>query len=378
MKGRDHEISAYIKSVDAGKGHRVMQLLLKDKPILDIQENGTCRILDFDRLPFALRKENITFIDFIEWASNRTLSIGRSYAKEILNSLRLSQTNRFAVCKACRGLSLEDAYWIRQEGDDKTWKEVNLFHNPFALFVTEISLSGTNIRYTARAEERANIHTPELTTMGASAKGWIRQEGKLFLHKVGKYEIPADQILTALDIPHVHYRISTEEEISSYLSEERKEWIESVGEAVVNSELFTSEHMSLVTFEEFRLFCSYYGMNPYSEAEKMDREFYLKMQIADHILNNNDRHEQNWGFLMDNETGKLTGFCPLFDHDHAFVSYKDVMSQTAETQLTLRDAAVRAQKELWLNLDKLDVMERPQFLSAEQWDAVLVRKEQLS
>ena len=180
-----------------------MQLLLKDKPILDIQENGTCRILDFDRLPFALRKENITFIDFIEWASNRTLSIGRSYAKEILNSLRLSQTNRFAVCKACRGLSLEDAYWIRQEGDDKTWKEVNLFH-------------------------------------------------------------------------------------------------------------------------------------------------------------------------------KLTGFCPLFDHDHAFVSYKDVMSQTAETQLTLRDAAVRAQKELKLNLDKLDVMERPQFLSAEQWDAVLVRKEQLS
>ena len=157
-----------------------------------------------------------------------------------------------------------------------------------------------------------------------------------------------------------------------------EEWIESVGEAVVNSELFTSEHISLVTFEEFRLFCSYYGMNPYSEAEKMDREFYLKMQIVDYILNNNDRHEQNWGFLMDNETGKLTGFCPLFDHDHAFVSYKDVMSQTAETQLTLRDAAVRAQKELRLNLDKLDVMECPQFLSAEQWDAVLGRKEQLS
>ena len=82
-----------------------MQLLLKDKPILDIQDNGICRILDFDRLPFALRKENVTFVDFIEWASNRTLSIGRSYAKEILNSLRLSQTNRFAVCKACRGLS---------------------------------------------------------------------------------------------------------------------------------------------------------------------------------------------------------------------------------------------------------------------------------
>ena len=100
-----------------------MLLYLKNDPILEIQENGTCTILDFDRLPFALRKEDITLLDFIEWASNRTLSLGRSYAKEILNSLRLSQTNRYALCKACRGLSLEDSYWLKQEGDNKTWED---------------------------------------------------------------------------------------------------------------------------------------------------------------------------------------------------------------------------------------------------------------
>lgn len=86
-----------------------MLLLLKDHPLLNIQDNGNCVILDFDRLPFALRKENVTFVDFMEWAVNRTLSIGSSYAKEILNSMRLSQNNRYAVCKACRGLSLEDS-----------------------------------------------------------------------------------------------------------------------------------------------------------------------------------------------------------------------------------------------------------------------------
>ena len=50
-----------------------MQLLLKNDPLLDIRENGTCTILEFDRLPFALRKENLAFVDFMEWASNRTL-----------------------------------------------------------------------------------------------------------------------------------------------------------------------------------------------------------------------------------------------------------------------------------------------------------------
>lgn len=130
------------------------------------------------------------------------LSIGRSYAKEILNSFRLSQTNRYAVCKACRGLSLEDSYWIRQDGDEKTWEEVNLFHNPLSLFVTEISLSGRNVHYFGTAEEKRNIHTPELTTLGASAKGWIRRGDRIYLHKIGKYEIPADQILTLFDHDH--------------------------------------------------------------------------------------------------------------------------------------------------------------------------------
>lgn len=355
-----------------------MQLLLKDIPLLDIRENGTCTILDFDRLPFSLRKENITFIDFIEWASNRTLSIGRSFAKEILNALRLSQTNRYAVCKACRGLSLEDAYWIRQDGDKRVWEEVNLFQNPLSLYITEISLSGASVRCSGETfDRRQDIHTPELTTLGASAKGWIRKNGTLYLHKVGKYEIPADRILTALDIPHIHYRISSEEELRSYLTEERRQWMESVGDAVVNTELFTSQEVSMVTFEEFQIFCGNYGLDAYEEAEKADREFYLKMQIADYILNNNDRHEQNWGFFMENATGRLTGYCPLFDHDYAFAGYSHVFSQTRREQMTLYESAGAAQKELGMDLKRVEEMERPEFLTEEQWEGVLTRNRRL-
>lgn len=340
---------------------------------MEIEENGHCRILDFEHLPFALRHEQVTFIDFAEWAVNRTLSIGRSYAKEILNSMRLSQTNRMAVCKACRGLSLEDCYWIRQDGDVKTWDEVNLFRNPLSLFITEISLSGQNVYHQADMGLQQNIHTPELTTLGASAKGWIRQEDGLYLHKVGKYEIPADIILNNLGIEHIHYSVSTEKEISSYLTDERKEWIEGVGEAIVNAKLFTSEDTALVTFEEFKIFCETYGMNPYKEAVNIDWEFYLKMQIADYILNNSDRHEQNWGFFMDNHTGKITGFCPLFDHDHAFASYQNVVSQTTEEAVPLLEAARAAQQELQLPLDGMQTIPRPAFLSDRQWGQVLDR-----
>lgn len=354
-----------------------MQLLLMDRPLLEIQDNGICKILDFDRLPFALRREPLTLADFIEWASNRTLSIGRSYAKEILNSLRLSQSNRYAVCKACRGLSLEDSYWIRQDGDEKSWKEVNLFENPLALFITEISLSGENTHFEWNIQNKDNIHTPELTTLGASAKGWIRHEDGLYLHKVGKYEIPADQILSVLGMEHISYAVSSEQEICAYLSDERKQWIEGVGEAIVHSKLFTSEETAMVTFEEFQIFCETYGLNPYEEAKHIDKDAYLKMQVVDYILNNNDRHEQNWGFLMDNKTGKITGFCPLFDHDHAFSGYKNIQSQTTEENISLFMAAKKAQEEVQLDLEKLEEMACPQFLTEEQWEKVLERKRSL-
>lgn len=355
----------------------MLQLLLKDNPVLNVEENGTCTILDFDHLPFALRRETVTLADFMEWASNRTLSIGRSYAKEILNTLRMSQTNRYAVCKACRGLSLEDAYWILQEGDRQTWADVNLFENPLSLFVAEVSLSGTATHFARDIKAEEHIHTPELTTLGVSAKAWIRHEDGIYLHKVGKYEIPADIVLQNLGIEHISYFISGEQEIDGYLSEERKAWLTGVGEKIVHSKLFTSPDTALVTFEEFRIFCEYYGLNPFEEAMKIDRERYLKMQIADYLLNNMDRHEQNWGFLMDVSSGKITGYCPLFDHDHAFSDYENVMSQTTEDELTLYEAAARAQAELKLDLSVIGEMERPPLLTEEKWQLLKERMRRL-
>lgn len=350
-----------------------MQLLLKNTPVLEIEENGTCIVLDFDHLPFALRKENVTYAEFVEWAMNRTLSIGRSYAKEILSTLRLSQNNRYAIFKACRGLSLEDSYWVKQDGDTIGWEEVNLFHNPLTLFVTEVSLSGRNQHFKVDVDVKQTIHTPELTTLGASAKGWVRHEDGLYLHKIGKYEIPACEILDALGIDHIPYMVSANDEIDVYLSSERKEWIQGVGEVIVHSKLFTTEDVALVTFEEFAIFCYMYGLNPYEEAIKIDRDFYLKMQIADYILNNNDRHAQNWGFLMDNQSGKLTGFCPLFDHDHAFAEYDNILSQTTEREITLYEAAKEAQNELKLDLQVMFEMECPTYLEQKQWEQVLER-----
>lgn len=359
-----------------------MRLLLRDDPVLAIDERGSCTIIDYGRLPWSLRKETVSFPELVEWAANRTLSIGRSYAKAILNALRLSQHNRFAVCKACRGLSLSDSYWLKQEEDPKNWSEVNLFDNPLALFLTELSLSGSNSHFLWDEDSslfrepsagRLKIHTPELTTLGVNAKGWVRSEDGLYLHKVGKYELAADRILTALKIPHLSYQCSQTDEIAPYLSAERKEWLAGVGEVIVKSRIFTDAATAMVTFEEFRIFNENFGRNPYEAARAIDPRAYLSMQIGDFIMGNDDRHEQNWGFLMDNASGRITGYVPLFDHDHAFSPMKKIISQTTERPVSLAEAAMSAQEELHLELDGLRRMDCPPFLTKEMWEAVRER-----
>lgn len=363
-----------------------MDLMIKNSPVLTVSESGACEILDFDRLPFGLRREGVSFPDFVEWASNRSLSLGRSHAKEILNSLRVSQNNRYGICKVCRGLSLEDSYWIRQDGDESSWEDVNLFQNELSLFLTELALSGSNTHQERAGQGagafclekgRLRIHTPELTTLGVSAKGWIRGKDGLWLHKVGRYELAASRILEALGIPHVSYEASGEEELRDYLSEERKGWLDGVRERMVKSRLFTNEDLSLVTFEEFAVFCEAYGLNPYREGAGVNRTVYLQMQVADYLLNNDDRHGQNWGFFMENASGKLTGYCPLFDHDRAFSGNRRVMSQTTEIPVTLEEAAVKAQEEGRFSLRSLFEMDRPEDLEEEKWEAVLERGRRL-
>ena len=41
------------------------------------------------------------------------------------------------------------------------------------------------------------------------------------------------------------------------------------------------------------------------------------MYVFDALVCNTDRHANNYGFLRDNATGKLTGFAPQFDHNLA-------------------------------------------------------------
>ena len=348
-----------------------MYLMAKDIPVLKI-DKGRCRVLEKELLPFSLRKDRVALEDFYGmWISNRAMELSRTNGKMILNSLRVSQTNDFRICMACHGLSLSDMYWLWEEEEELTWDEVNLFQNDISKGMASTALVGDVLH------EHGKIHTPELTTQGQAAKAWVRRDGNLYLYKIGKKELAASVILDALGFSHVPYRKVEGGELEEVVSPERKQRILDWDERVVKCRLIASQEYSMVNFEDFQMYCQYEGKNVYEEVLRLDRRHYLEMQTADYILNNIDRHGANWGFFMDNATGRLTGLYPLLDHDQAFSDVEGMLSQTTEERFDLETAALLAETELHSELEAVLRLDCPEGIGEKRWNQVKERTRRL-
>ena len=349
-------------------------IMLKDVPVLEI-EDYRCKILNYELLPISLRYPDVNYDDVMHgWTENRTMSIGRTNAKKLLAGFRISQSNPYMIARLFHFASLSDCYWMKDAEETFTWEQVSLFENPWEKAVTSTALLGTNQTFHTLVQK---VHTPEFTAQGMAAKAWIREADGLYLYKVGKKELPASGILDALHIPHVSYIEAENSSLEKIADRNHIDKIYKSGEKIVKCRIISSEETALVPWEDFQVYCSYHDKNEYDMVKEMDAVNYYKMQIADYILGNEDRHGANFGFFMDNRSGKLQGLYPLMDHDHAFSVDEDIPSQTSEQDETLQQAAYKAMNHAEVSFDNVLAMKKPEDLGDTQWKAVLGRCREL-
>lgn len=345
-------------------------LMLKDTPVLEIEEYR-CKILNYNLLPISLRYPDVNYDDVMHgWTESRGMNIGRTNAKKLLAGFRISQSNPYLIARLFHFTSLSDSYWMKEEGEELDWKKVSLFANPLEKTVAETALFGVSRTFFHLGQK---VHTPEFTAQGMAAKAWIRDAEGLCLYKVGKKELPASRILDALKIPHVSYSQAEEEKLKAVADQPHIDKIYNSGEKIVKCRIISSEEMAIVPWEDFQVYCGRHNKNEYDLVKQIDSANYYKMQVADYILGNEDRHGGNFGFFMDNRNGNISGLYPLMDHDHAFSDEEDIPSQTSEEDETLRQAAYKAIGHVKLDFDKIMEMERPEDLEEKQWETVLKR-----
>ena len=139
------------------------------------------------------------------WLSSRVLPLSRKNAKWIYNTLKLEQRQdevyKAKIALFCRAVSLQDNYWVKLDGDTRKWKDVNIRTNHLNEILAQIALHGSSLTL------QGELTTPELTTHGAYAKCWKREDGDLWLYKMGadgntesRIEVMVSKLLSKLPV----------------------------------------------------------------------------------------------------------------------------------------------------------------------------------
>ncbi len=246
-----------------------------------------------------------------KWLKHRTIPSNRAYVRNFLSKCGLSLNRPMNIIKVSKGLSLNDCYWIVEEGFDGTFNEYNLYDNPLSRILARIAFTGYG------SSVRSSLaSSPEFTTNGMLPKCWRRISGKIYLFKGGTSgasntgmepysEFYAAQIATKMDINAINYNLSN--------------W---KGELCSYCELFTSKEYSFVPIGRI---VKTGGMEAVREYYENLGAEYVKslddMIVFDALICNTDRHYGNFGFMVDNKTNSIAAPAPLFDHGNSLFNF---------------------------------------------------------
>lgn len=327
-----------------------MYLMLQDEKVLYFDlEDFVVEVMREELLPFCLRsniRKTVVLKDILHnvqsiksYLSNRVLSLSRDNAKQIYTAFQIPQIdstdNRVNICIKCKGVSIQDSYWIREDQEATEWKNVNIRQNKLRDIV-DISLSGFDPTIATSSI------CPELTTKGLFRKGWIHLGGDLYILKSDrtnnyvntKMEILASDMLDCFE---------NKVDCISYVGD-IKETAEGT-EFVSISKNFIHEDYSFVEAWEVMEYMTRCGTDFREYCLGQWKHLFASIPVLDYLIINTDRHTQNYGFFMNNRTGKLEKIAPLFDYNCALVAdyfgrdARDTLSQMFNTAETLRELA---------------------------------------
>lgn len=245
------------------------------------------------------------------WLKHRVIPKNRAYVDALLSKTGLSANRPLGIIAVCKGLSLNDCYWVDSADNESSFAKVNLYDNRFSTILASIAFTGYG------SSVRSSLFSsPEFSTNGMLPKCWRRINGKIYLYKGGTSgfsntgfepysELYAYQIAKAMGINAIRYTL-TKDLKKSLCSK---------------CELFTSKDYSympigqLIRKGNMEAIGEYYQTLGQSFVDALD-----DMIIFDALICNVDRHLGNFGVLVNNVTNQIEKPAPLFDHGNSLFS----------------------------------------------------------
>ncbi len=273
-----------------------------------------------DLLPVDLE---LTDEGLYRWLCERVVIKNRAFVAEIFKAAGIDMNDTKGVIDVCKGLSLNDSYWVVPRGFAGKFSEYDLYENHFSNVLSLAAYTG----YPYRDDKLRT--SPEFTTGGMLRKAWrLKDDGEIWLYKGGTEgyanagnepysEYYACQIAEKMDLDAVRYELEN--------------W---KGILASKCRLFTDIDRSYVPIGKIvkkggldACIAFYRSLGP---------EYYdalCSMLVFDAVIMNEDRHFGNFGLMRDNRTGKYIGPAPVFDNGLSLLCH--AMKEDFETPYKL-------------------------------------------
>lgn len=240
-----------------------------------------------------------------QWWTDRSIPASRSGIREALEILEIANTKLLLL--RCYGLSLSDQYWIKPDGSDLTWEDVNFFDNSFSDDIGDVLFGAP------KKDNALNFSSPDNTSDGFLKKRWKIIDGKRCLIKGGSNpfrqqpfnEVIATKIMERLDIPHVPYTLVCNKEAPYSVCED---FVDENTELIPAWRVMMTQkkNNSTSVYQHFVNCCGALGV-----ADVVP--FLDRMITLDYIIANEDRHFNNFGLIRNAETLEWIGMAPIYD-----------------------------------------------------------------
>ena len=265
------------------------------------------KLYEKELLPIGAR--NSSYINLSQslsgWQKMRSIPDDRVGLSKILSLYEIEKPTE--IYEISRGISLTDTYWFKPTEVDLKWEDLNYHRNGFSEnFAKAVILNGKDII--------VDTNTPDLTTDGTLKKAWVvcnnspllLKEGNLGPngknHLLSANEIIAEKIADICNVPSARYTVvnlnNSEEKICGsfcFIQDDKTDFV------------------NALQYIRDRQVAAAGGLYEFFETLGFKKEI-DRMILFDHLIHNTDRHEKNFGVLIDAETGNIKGFAPLFDN----------------------------------------------------------------
>ena len=133
------------------------EIMHGERKIAEINTRGEVDIFDEKFFPYDLYLEEDRDFDalinnmnnFYHWCASRVLSLDRKYAKEILNSIGMSQAvtdlDRAQISLSYHCVSLTDVFWVKEKEEEASFEELNLYDHSLNEAIVELPLRGKRL-----------------------------------------------------------------------------------------------------------------------------------------------------------------------------------------------------------------------------------------